>query len=55
MEYRVIHRFKDLQDNNRVYSVGDRYQGKKTKKRIAELSGAKNKIGTPLIEKIEEE
>ena len=51
MEYRVIERFKDLQDNDRVYEVGEVYQGPKSKKRIAELSGDENKIGKPLIEK----
>ncbi len=54
MEYRVIERFKDLQDNDRVYEVGDVYQGPKSKKRIAELSGEENKIGRPLIEKVNE-
>lgn len=54
MEYRVIERFKDLQDNDRVYEVGDVYQGSKSKKRIAELSGDENKIGKPLIEKVSE-
>lgn len=54
MEYRVIERFKDLQDNDRIYEVGEIYQGSKSKKRIAELSGDENKIGKPLIEKIDE-
>lgn len=54
MEYRVIERFKDLQDNDRVYEVGEIYQGSKSKKRIAELSGDENKIGKALIEKIDE-
>lgn len=54
MEYRVIERFKDLQDNDRVYEVGEVYQGPKSKKRIAELSGDENKIGKPLIEKVNE-
>lgn len=54
MEYRVIERFKDLQDNDRIYEVGDIYQGSKSKKRIAELSGDENKIGKALIEKIDE-
>lgn len=54
MEYRVIERFKDLQDNDRIYEVGEIYQGSKSKKRIAELSGDENKIGKPLIEKVDE-
>ena len=54
MEYRVIERFKDLQDNDRIYEVGEIYQGPKSKKRIAELSGEEHKIGKPLIEKVNE-
>lgn len=54
MEYRVIERFKDLQDNDRIYEVGEIYQGSKSKKRIAELSGDENKIGKALIEKVDE-
>jgi hypothetical protein len=53
MRYIVIHRFRDLQDNNRIYEVGDEYEGKRTKARIAELSSDKNKIGVTLIQKEE--
>lgn len=53
MKYEVIRRFKDLQDNNRVYEVGEEYKGKKTKSRIEELSSSRNKIGEPLIKKVE--
>lgn len=55
MRYRVIYKFRDLQDSDRVYQVGDEYMGKKAAARIKELSTAANKIGKPLIEKIEEE
>lgn len=55
MRYRVIYKFRDLQDNDRVYHVGDEYKGKKAAARIKELSTTANKIGKPLIEKIEEE
>ncbi len=55
MRCRVIYKFRDLQDNDRVYQVGDEYMGKKAAARIKELSTAANKIGKPLIEKIEEE
>ena len=54
--YKVIHQFLDLQDGNFHYKVGDAYprNGKKaTAKRVAELSGPENKIGKPLIEKVE--
>ncbi|GFI49976.1 hypothetical protein AALB51_16725 [Lachnospiraceae bacterium 62-26] len=55
MKYRVIHKFRDLQDDNHIYSVGDEYKGKKSQARIKELSTDANKIGRPLIEKITEE
>lgn len=54
--YKVIHQFLDLQDENFHYKVGDAYprNGKKaTAKRVSELSSSDNKIGKPLIEKIE--
>nr|DAP51852.1 MAG TPA: hypothetical protein [Caudoviricetes sp.] len=54
MKYVVISKFRDLQDNERIYEVGEEYQGKKTKARIAELSSDKNKIGIPLIRREEE-
>jgi hypothetical protein len=50
--YKVIHSFKDLQDNEHIYKVGDTYprQGVHAdKERINELKTAKNKIGKPLI------
>ncbi len=55
MKYRVIYKFRDLQDNNRIYNVGDEYGGKKSPARIKELSTEANKIGRPLIEKVTEE
>lgn len=55
MKYRVIYRFRDLKDNDRIYNVGDEYVGKKSPARIKELSTDANKIGRPLIEKIAEE
>lgn len=54
--YKVIHQFLDLQDENHHYKVGDAYprNGKRASiKRVEELSGSENKIGKPLIEKIE--
>lgn len=56
--YKVIKYFTDLQDNNFIYNVGDTYPRKGFEvlpSRIKELSGKKNKQGTPLIEKISEE
>jgi hypothetical protein len=57
-KYEVVYRFKDLQDNNYIYKVGEIYPREglePTKKRIKELSTEKNKIGKVLIRKIEEE
>lgn len=56
--YKVICRFADLQDESRIYEVGDIYPREgfePSLKRIRELSGKKNKIGVPLIEEIPEE
>ena len=55
MKYRVIHKFRDLQDNDRIYEVGDEYEGKRSPARSKELSTDANKIGKPLIEKVKEE
>lgn len=48
--YIVTYRFKDLQDNNKIYRPGDSFdiEGKK-KERIKELSTTNNKIGKILI------
>lgn len=54
MKYIVVKKFRDLQDDNRVYEVGEEYQGKKTPARIKELSTNENQIGAPLIRKEEE-
>lgn len=55
MKYQVIHRFRDLQDNEHIYEVGDKYprKGRSNKARVEELSSTENKIGVPLIEEIE--
>ncbi|HLR41605.1 MAG TPA: HeH/LEM domain-containing protein [Pseudogracilibacillus sp.] len=48
--YVVVHRFKDLQDNNKIYRKGDKFNHVgKTKERITELSSRNNKIGEVLI------
>ena len=60
MVYKVIHKFKDLKDNDYIYKVGDIYphEGVKiedvAKSRIKELSSMKNKIGEVLIEEEKE-
>lgn len=58
-KYVVIYKaFKDLEDDNYLYKKGDTYprEGlKPTKKRIAELSSKKNKIGEVLIETVKVE
>lgn len=54
--FRVVVEFADLQDENHVYRVGDKYPRNKrkvAKKRIEELTSSANKIGKPLIEKEE--
>ena len=51
-QYRVIYPFRDLQDNNYVYRVGDIFPREGaivSKDRFAELKTDKNKIGKPLI------
>ena len=55
--YKVIVRFKDLQDNDHVYEVGDKFPHNKrrvSKNRLTELLSSENAIGTPVIEKVEE-
>ena len=55
--YRVIKAFRDLKDNNRLYSVGDTFPRNGVEvgaERIAELSSDKNLQGVPLIEEIAE-
>jgi hypothetical protein len=54
--YRVIKAFTDLKKYHR-YSVGEKYPYNNedvNAKRIAELSSNQNKMGVPLIEKVEE-
>ena len=55
--YRVIKAFRDLKDNNRLYSVGDTFPHNGVEvdvERIAELASDKNLQGVPLIEEISE-
>ena len=53
--YKVVHKFKDLQDNGHIYNVGDIYPRHPrdnvavSKERLNELKTSKNKIGIPLI------
>lgn len=57
MKYKVVHQFRDLQDNMHQYHVGDEYPRRDfvaSKKRIAELSSTTNKMRRVLIEAIEE-
>lgn len=57
MAYKVIHPFFDLQDKERhTYKVGDPFphKGEVSEKRVAELTGNKNKLGKPVIELVEE-
>lgn len=50
--YRVIVRFRDLQDGNRLYNVGDKFPRaglRVSDKRIKELMSDKNRRGIALI------
>ena len=54
MSYKTTVRFKDSQDKNRVYNIGDKFPATKRKvseERLDELSGDSNKLGKPVIEK----
>lgn len=52
--YVVVHRFKDLQDGNRIYRPGDKFNWVgKSKERIKSLSTKHNKIGKVLIKEID--
>lgn len=57
MNYEVIRSFRDLEDDNHVYQVGDKFprKGRSKKERIEELAGNANKIGEPLIAEVGEE
>lgn len=58
MGYKVIVKFKDLKDRNRIYEVGDKFPATErtvSEKRLEELLGDSNKIGEPLIKKEENE
>ena len=55
--YKVIKRFRDLQDNNHAYSVGDTFPHNGVEvdaERIAELASDKNRLCVPLVEEIAE-
>lgn len=52
MGYKVIYRFKDMQDLNHLYEVGDEYPrlgASPSQARVEELASSKNRIGRPLI------
>lgn len=52
MPFRVIKDFKDLQDDNHVYRVGETYprKGRAKKERAEHLATDQNAHGVPLIE-----
>lgn len=53
--YKVIKHFNDIQDNGYSYNEGDIYPRENVSpsaERIRELSGNKNRQGTPLIKKV---
>lgn len=53
-KYTVIRKFKDLQDGNHIYEVGDKFprKGRASKARIDELASDANKIGEPIIKEV---
>lgn len=56
--YKVIKFFRDLQDNNHAYKVGDVFPHKGmevSENRLLELSTDANRRHVPLIEKVEDE
>lgn len=58
MAYRAAVDFFDLQDNNRLYHAGDTFPRdglSVTAERIEELAGDHNRMGYPLIKKVEEQ
>lgn len=55
--YRATRYFIDLKDGGHAYQKGDAFpfDGKKIPlERLEELSSAENRLGVPLIEKVEE-
>ena len=55
--YKVIKKFRDMQDGLHAYSVGDTFPHNGVEvdaERIAELESDKNRLGIPLIEEIVE-
>lgn len=55
MMYRVIKAFRDARDEGHLYEIGDVYPREgytSSARRTSALAGEKNKLGTPVIEKI---
>ena len=53
--YKVIRKFRDMQDGFHAYSVGDTFPHNGVEvdaERVAELASDKNRLGVPLIEEI---
>ena len=57
-KYVCIYKFKDLEDENHIYEINDKYPREglePSKARIKELSSKKNKIGEKLIQEVKED
>ena len=56
-KYEVVKDFTDLNDEDYVYTKGDKYprSGRAKKERIEELSTKKNKRGEVLIKEVKED
>lgn len=56
MEYKVIEKFIDLEDNRRLYEVGQPYPREGlvvTEERLEALSTSNNRVGRPFIKAVE--
>ena len=56
--YEAVRDFVDIQDNNHIYRMGDKFPhdgAKASKSRIAELASTENKCGVVLIKAIEKD
>ena len=52
MRYQVIEEFADMQNNGKVYTVGETFPHEGVDpKRISELASYTNRLGVPLIKK----
>ena len=55
-KYKALIDFRDAEDDNKLYQVGEQYpkpsNKKVSQKRLNELAGSENKLGKAVIEKV---